>query len=90
MPLATAKLLDLRLENGWYWFRFTAEGEEFEAALHAIKQFRLKDRIYDPKTKCWALRAGPGAEDMFKNTFINGRTCLMLIESQLPLFPDAR
>jgi hypothetical protein len=87
MPIETARLLNFhKTDDGWYCFRWTAQGEDFAQALAELKTMRIIDRQFDPVTKTWSLRIGPGTDRLLAETFSNGAQVVGAVKAQLSLW----
>jgi hypothetical protein len=84
--IATAKLLDFRRDGNWYRFTWRADGEDFARALAELKKMRISDRQFDPETKTWALRCGPGTDRLLAEVFRNGAQVVGAARAQLKMF----
>ena len=74
--IRTAKLLEFWQEDGWYYFQFTADGEDRYRVEEILKTVPLARRTFDPRTRTWGLRVGPDANRVLVETFPNGRQCM--------------
>jgi hypothetical protein len=87
MPIETARLLDFhKTDDGWYRFTWRADGEDFARALAALKTMRITDRQFDPDSKIWSLRIGPGSDRLLCEVFANGVQVVSAVKAQLRLF----
>jgi hypothetical protein len=84
--IATARLIDFRRDGAWYRFIWRADGEDFARAPAALKTMRSADRRFDPESKVWSLRVGPGTDRLLIETFANGGQVVGTVKAQLRLF----
>lgn len=80
--IRTAKLLEFRQEDGWYYFTFAADGEDRYWVEEILRTVPLTRRSFDARIQTWGLRVGPDTERVLTETFANGRECLESVKAQ--------
>jgi len=81
---------DFQRGSNTYLFNISVNeeaGESFSDSLQAFKQaVPLEWRKWHEDRKLWEVLAHPLVEAALVGLFENGRSCLELVKSQLPLF----
>jgi hypothetical protein len=81
-------MLDLRQEGNRYYFKL-GRGDDFWDTIRLLKNiFKPGEYTYNDETKEWSVPAKPVCEAKLCMIFTNAASCLALIKSQLPLFPQ--
>ena len=81
------KLLDLREQEGRYYFRI-GSGDDFAAKLEAFKRaFHHRERTWDSERKEWSVPATEESEAKLIALFPNAAECFTILKAQLRLFP---
>jgi hypothetical protein len=87
-----AKILDLREESGWLYFRWKGEGwgadSDFKETLTKLKeQIPFDQRTYNPDADHeWGVLAGAGNEAILAGIFSNGGASIVARRSLLKMF----
>jgi hypothetical protein len=79
-------LLDLREQDGRYYFRI-GNGRDFNDALLALKAaIAPRDRNWDPVTCEWDVPATQYSEDRLCAIFPNAANAFLALKSQMRMF----